>query len=146
MYFPQLTHKGQYVSANGINSRLLANRGSTSTWEYFVLEQYGNNVIAIISGRNGLYVSVGSDFTLAPTALNATNAELFEMVTPNGGNIGSALFPTAVTRALPSGSYYGSAVAKNTNTAPSDTFTGPAEKLASTCVLLFVMLALILSQ
>jgi len=85
----------QFLSVNGPNSRVMGNRGTASNWESFYFETHGSN-IAIISARNGQYLSVGADGTIAPSATTVTNSELFTLEAPGGGSIGNPNFNTDV--------------------------------------------------
>jgi len=79
----------EYLSAGGPNAGLTASRGSVSDWELFQLVAQANNRVAIIAKRNGKYVTVSSlDKTIAPTSTTvAGDAQLFELVSPNGGSL-----------------------------------------------------------
>jgi hypothetical protein len=92
---------GRFASASGTNSMLMVNRGTVSDWELFELETQSSGDVAIISNRNGKYVSVQADGTLVPDATAVTSdAQLFVLETPDGGYIGEPI-PTPTSPYTP---------------------------------------------
>lgn len=80
----------KYLTAGGSNSELISDRDSISGWEQFRFVAQANNRVAIVSNRNGYYITVGSNNALAPTLATTStpgNAQLFELVVPSGGGL-----------------------------------------------------------
>jgi hypothetical protein len=75
----------QYFSAHGNNGALMCDRGAVGSWETFKFVPQSGGYVSIVSLKNNNYLSVQSDFSLAPTATTVTDKELFQQVVPNGG-------------------------------------------------------------
>jgi len=77
----------QFLSANGDNGVVFCDRPSASSWETFSIIPQSGTYVAIKSLRNGNYLSVQADGTVAPISSTIGDAELFDRTTPTGGSV-----------------------------------------------------------
>jgi len=87
-----------YWSAGAVNMEVAIDQGAVSDWEKFQIVPQGNHY-SIKSNRNGGWLSLRADNTIAPldpSVTAVTDTELFNLVTPTGGGIGSWTIATHV--------------------------------------------------
>jgi len=78
-------------SARGTNGALICDRRSAdpgaTSYEAFQIVTQSGGYIAIKAFKNGQYLTVQADGTIAPTSTTVGDAQLFQQLTPDGGHI-----------------------------------------------------------
>jgi len=80
-----------FCSARGNNGAMVCNSRSPSTdaasWEAFQIVNQNAGYVAIKAMKNGMYITVQADGTLAPTSNMVGDAQLFQQIQPDGGHL-----------------------------------------------------------